>query len=175
MTAPLTVDVTVETAEWEALLPDAAALAEESATAAWRAAAPPSAGPAELSVLLADDAAVQRLNKAHRGQDKPTNVLSFPIGDTILPDGMPAMLGDVVLASGVVSREARTQGKTVMAHFRHLIVHGVLHLVGYDHVTDRDAETMEALEIDILGGLAVPDPYGFEKAANEDASPRQRR
>jgi probable rRNA maturation factor len=62
-----------------------------------------------------------------------------------------------------------------MAHFRHLIVHGVLHLVGYDHVTDRDAETMEALEIDILGGLAVPDPYGFEKAANEDASPRQRR
>lgn len=165
MTAPLTVDVTVEADAWNALLPGAAAIAEESAAAAWRAAAPPDARRSELSILLADDAAVQRLNKAHRGQDKPTNVLSFPIGDTISAEGMPAMLGDVVLASGVVSREATVQGKTVAAHFRHLVVHGVLHLVGYDHVADRDAETMEALEVEILEGLAVPNPYRFGEAA----------
>lgn len=165
MTAPLTVDVTVAADAWNALLPGAAAIAEESAAAAWRAVAPPAAGPAELSILLADDAAVQRLNKAHRGQDKPTNVLSFPIGDTIVPDGMPAMLGDVVLASGVVSREASVQGKAVAAHFRHLVVHGVLHLAGYDHVAEHDAATMEALEVAILEDLAVPNPYRLGEAA----------
>jgi len=159
MTAALAVDVTIEGADWPALLPDAAAIAEETAAAAWQAVADPAAGPAELSVLLADDATVQRLNLAHRGQDKPTNVLSFPIGDTISIEGAPTMLGDVVLASGVVAREAVEQGKPVAAHFRHLVVHGVLHLAGYDHIADGDAETMESLEVKILAALAVPNPY----------------
>jgi probable rRNA maturation factor len=165
MTAPLAVDVTIADTAWAALLPDAAAIAEETAAAAWRSVAGPAAGPAEISILLADDAAVQDLNRAHRGQDKPTNVLSFPIGDTVPVEGMPTMLGDVVLASGVVAREAVAQEKAVAAHFRHLLVHGVLHLAGYDHIADRDAETMESLEVEILAGLAVPNPYLPREAA----------
>jgi len=165
MTAALAVDVTIEGADWPVLLPDAAAIAEETATVAWRHVARPVAGPAELSILLADDATVRRLNRAHRGQDKPTNVLSFPIGDTISVAGVPIMLGDVVLASGVVAREAVEQGKTAIAHFRHLVVHGVLHLAGYDHIADGDAETMEALEVEILAALAVPNPYRLGEPA----------
>jgi probable rRNA maturation factor len=169
VTAPLAVDVTIEGADWPALLPDAAAIAEETAIAVWRSVAGAAAGPAELSILLADDAAVQRLNRVHRGQDTPTNVLSFPIGDTISVNGpvtgAPTMLGDVVLASGVVAREAVDQGKPVAAHFRHLVVHGVLHLTGYDHIADRDAETMESLEVEILAALAVPNPYRLGEPA----------
>jgi len=165
MTAALAVDVTIEGADWPVLLPDAAAIAEETATVAWRHVARPAAGPAELSILLADDATVRRLNRAHRGQDKPTNVLSFPIGDTISVAGVPIMLGDVVLASGVVAREAVEQGKTAIAHFRHLVVHGVLHLAGYDHIADGDAEIMEALEVEILAALAVPNPYRLGEPA----------
>jgi len=165
MTAALAVDVTIEGADWPVLLPDAAAIAEETAVVAWRHVARPAAGPAELSILLADDATVRRLNRAHRGQDKPTNVLSFPIGDTISVAGVPIMLGDVVLASGVVAREAVEQGKTAIAHFRHLVVHGVLHLAGYDHIADGDAEIMEALEVEILAALAVPNPYRLGEPA----------
>lgn len=165
MTAALAVDVTIEGAEWPALLPDAAAIAEETAAAAWRSVADPATGPAELGILLADDATVQRLNREHRGQDKPTNVLSFPIGETISVAGAPTMLGDVVLASGVVAREAVDQGKPIAAHFRHLVVHGVLHLAGYDHIADSDAETMESLEVKILAALAVPNPYRLGEPA----------
>jgi probable rRNA maturation factor len=165
MTVPLAVDVTIEGADWAALLPDAAALAEETAAAAWGSIAGPATGPSEVSILLADDATVRRLNRAHRGQDKPTNVLSFPVGATVSVEGMPRMLGDVVLASGVVAREAAAQDKPVAAHFRHLLVHGVLHLAGYDHIADGDAETMESLEVEILAGLAVPNPYRPGEAA----------
>jgi probable rRNA maturation factor len=165
MTAALAVDVTIEGADWPALLPDAAAIAEETAAAAWRSVAGPAAGPAEISILLADDATVQRLNRAHRGQDKPTNVLSFPIGDTISIQDAPTMLGDVVLASGVVAREAIDQGKPVAEHFRHLVVHGVLHLAGYDHIADGDAEKMESIEVEILAAFAVPNPYRLGEPA----------
>ncbi|MEM9682494.1 MAG: rRNA maturation RNase YbeY [Pseudomonadota bacterium] len=159
MTNGLTVDVTISDAAWTAQLPEAAAMAREASRAAWRAVAPAGADGAELSLLLADDAAVRDLNRAHRGQDRPTNVLSFSLGTPSSPDGVPTLLGDVVLASGVVSREAKDQGKPLAAHFRHLVVHGVLHLAGFDHETRPDADAMEALEVEILAGLGVSDPY----------------
>jgi len=114
--------------------------------------------PAVVSVILTDDAEQQRLNRDFRGKDAPTNVLSFPIGDAT-PDGGPTILGDVVLAFETVAREAAEQKKPLADHLRHLVVHGVLHLLGFDHETDAEAEVMEALEREILAGLGVPDPY----------------
>ena len=165
MTAPLTVDITIAAAEWQRLLPDAETVARLAAEAAWRS-LKPSSRAAELSILLADDATVRRLNMRHRSLDRPTNVLSFPLGMTAAPAGdLPMMLGDVVLAGGVVAREAETQGKAVGAHLSHLVVHGVLHLLGYDHETDPEAEAMEALEVKTLAGLGIPNPYGYREAA----------
>lgn len=165
MTGVLTVDVTIESPEWTSMLPDVEAAAREAAQVAWSEAPGGAVGPAEISILLADDATVRALNRRHRGQDTPTNVLSFPIGDADGGSAMPVMLGDVVLASGVVAREASVQGKPVDAHLRHLVVHGVLHLLGYDHETDPDAKSMESLEVEILEKLAVPNPYRYRGAA----------
>jgi probable rRNA maturation factor len=118
-------------------------------------------GPAELAVVLADDRLVRRLNREYRGQDAATNVLSFAGLDG--PDepgaGAPYLLGDVVLARETVVREAREQGKTPADHLAHLVVHGVLHLLGYDHQTAAQAETMENLERAALAELGVADPY----------------
>ncbi len=107
-----------------------------------------------FSVLLADDAALQALNRQWRGKDKPTNVLSFPA-----PDGA-GTLGDIAIAYETVAREAHEQGKTIADHATHLLVHGLLHLLGYDHEADSDAAEMEGLERDILARLDVSDPYG---------------
>ncbi|MCE9648172.1 MAG: rRNA maturation RNase YbeY [Parvibaculum sp.] len=127
------------------------------------------AGPAEeaeLCVVLADDAFVRTLNKAYRGKDQATNVLSFPTGDmpvAVGPEpltGMgPRLLGDVVLACETIAREAAEQGKSFPHHLSHLVVHGVLHLLGQDHEEDVEAEEMEALERDILEDLDIADPY----------------
>ena len=115
----------------------------------------------ELTIVLGDDARQQRLNRAYRGIDWPTNVLSFPAWDAAvpLPLGAPVLLGDVVLAFETVVREAQEQDKPFADHLQHLIVHGVLHLLGYDHRVEREAADMERLETDILAGLGVPDPY----------------
>lgn len=107
-----------------------------------------------LSLCLADDDAVRRLNAQFRGKDKPTNVLSFPA-----PPGFGSELGDVVLAFETVAREAAEQGKPFADHARHLIVHGILHLLGMDHEDGREAEAMEAKERAILARLGIPDPY----------------
>ena len=165
MTASLTVDVTVSAGAWQRLLPDAGAIARTAAEAAWRSlGATGPGGAAEVSILLADDETVQALNRRHRDVDRPTNVLSFAIGAA--PEGpLPRMLGDVVLADGVVVREAEAQGKSVSAHLSHLVVHGVLHLLGYDHEADPEAETMEALEVRALAGLGIADPYRCREAA----------
>jgi probable rRNA maturation factor len=165
MTAALTVDIAIADPEWTSILPGTESVVRETALAAWAGAPDVPAVPSEISILLADDATVQDLNREHRGKDQPTNVLSFPIGPGEDPAGAPVMLGDVVLASGVILREASAQGKTVAAHLRHLVVHGVLHLLGYDHETDPDAESMESLEVDILETLAVPNPYIYREAA----------
>lgn len=117
----------------------------------------------EVSVQLTDDAEVQELNRDYRGQDKPTNVLSFPMIDmSELADGQPEqLLGDVVLAYETVAAEAAAQGKSLRDHGLHLIVHGFLHLLGYDHENGAsDAEAMEALERRALAELNVADPYG---------------
>lgn len=123
---------------------------------------------AEVGVVLAGDPFVRRLNRDHRGQDKATNVLSFPLAGTraraAAAKDRPLLLGDVVLAYGTVSREARAEGKPFDRHAAHLLVHGTLHLLGYDHGRARAAAAMEAHEIRILAGLGVPDPYRAAEA-----------
>ncbi|MCW5771698.1 MAG: rRNA maturation RNase YbeY [Rhodospirillaceae bacterium] len=114
---------------------------------------------AEVSVVLADDAFVRKLNRDHRGKDKPTNVLSFPLGAAAPEKGAPLLLGDVVLAFRTVRREAAAEGKRFDRHAAHLLVHGTLHLLGFDHVRAAAAKVMEAHEVRILAGLGVPDPY----------------
>ena len=112
------------------------------------------ASASSLVILLTDDPAVRELNARFRGQDKPTNVLSFPAPET--PEGH---LGDIALAYGVCAREAETQGKRFADHLQHLVAHGVLHLLGYDHMTDPEAEVMEGLERVVLASLGIADPY----------------
>jgi len=110
-------------------------------------------GARSLNVALASDAAVRKLNAQHRRKDKPTNVLSYPSGEA-------AFLGDIVLARQTVLREAREQKKSPADHLVHLVVHGTLHLLGYDHETnEKDAERMEALERRVLAKLGIADPY----------------
>ncbi len=117
----------------------------------------------ELTVRIVDGAEAAELNRRYRGRSGPTNVLSFPF------DGMPGvdlpLLGDIVVCAPVVVREAREQGKPERAHWAHIVVHGVLHLLGYDHVEPEQARIMEGLEKQILGKLGIPDPYGDEQTA----------
>lgn len=110
-----------------------------------------------VTVLLTDDATVRDLNSRFRGKDYATNVLSFPA-----PENPERHLGDIALSYGVCAREAEEQGKPLAHHLQHLVAHGVLHLVGYDHEIDAEAEQMEGLERVILAGLGVPDPYAAE-------------
>lgn len=108
------------------------------------------------TILLAENMQVQELNRTYRGKDKPTNVLSFPDGDIV--KGI-RQLGDIVLAYETIADEAQAQGKTLKAHVSHLTIHGMLHLLGYDHETAREAKAMESLEITILGGMGIANPY----------------
>jgi probable rRNA maturation factor len=117
-------------------------------------------GDGEVSLLLADDAAVRALNREWRGIDKPTNVLSFSAAKQ--PPGSPPLLGDIAIAYETLAREAENEGKPFLHHLAHLAVHGYLHLMGYDHQADSEAEAMEALERDILRSLRIPDPYRAE-------------
>lgn len=116
----------------------------------------------EMTIALADDAEVRRLNRDYRGIDKPTNVLSFEGSDDRRrrAAGEPVILGDVILARETVATEAAAQGKNIADHARHLVVHGVLHLLGHDHKSDREAGAMEALEVALLAELGIADPYG---------------
>jgi probable rRNA maturation factor len=113
---------------------------------------------AELAIVLTDDSAIRQLNRLWRGVDAPTNVLSFPAAARQAEDE-PAHLGDIVLAYQTIAREARTEGKPFAHHVAHLAVHGYLHLIGFDHERDTDAEVMEQAERKILRRLSIPDPY----------------
>ena len=145
------IDVEIEAAEWTAALPDAEALV---LTAAEAALVQEGADGEGVVLLLTDDATVQDLNARFRGKDAATNVLSFPA-----PPNLERHLGDVALAYGVCAREAVEQGKPLAHHLQHLVAHGVLHLLGYDHMSDDEAEAMEGLERVVLAGIGVPDPY----------------
>lgn len=114
---------------------------------------------AEVALLLTDAASLRALNRDWRGQDKPTNVLAFPADAPALPGGPPRFLGDIAIAGEIVEAEAAAQGKGMAEHFSHLVVHGVLHLMGYDHETDAEAAIMEDLERRILDRLGIADPY----------------
>jgi probable rRNA maturation factor len=159
----MSIELTVLSPAWRHALPEAETLARRAAVAAL-AAVPvdrrPPAG-AELSLVLADDAVLRRLNRDYRGQDKPTNVLSFANQVAIRdPADLDSdILGDVVLARGTLCREAAEQGKDPADHLCHLVAHGVLHLLGYDHEIDSEAVEMEGLEAAILARLGIADPY----------------
>lgn len=109
---------------------------------------------ADVTILLADDETVADLNQRFRGREGPTNVLSFPAPEMVRP-----MIGDLALAYGVCAREADAQAKSLADHLSHLVVHGVLHLMGRDHMNDAEADAMEAEEREILAGLGIADPY----------------
>ncbi|THB73680.1 MAG: rRNA maturation RNase YbeY [Gammaproteobacteria bacterium] len=118
----------------------------------------------ELSIRVVDEDEITQLNKEYRNKNKPTNVLSFPfafeeeIGGCGIELEVP-LLGDIIICAQVVAAEAKEQGKEELAHWAHMVVHGTLHLLGYDHVDDTHAEEMEALEIEIITGLGFPNPY----------------
>ncbi|MFO7481858.1 rRNA maturation RNase YbeY [Oceanibaculum nanhaiense] len=166
--AALEVAVDVADPAWQAAVPGLEGLVERAALAALAEADTPD-GPAELAVRLTDDAELQALNRQYCGKDRPTNVLSFPgDADDALP-GEPTPLGDLALAYGTVAREASEQGKSLADHLSHLIVHGTLHVLGYDHETEAEAAEMEALEVRILSGFGISDPYLLGPAAQAGA------
>jgi probable rRNA maturation factor len=154
----LTVDIEIEDEAWTRAEPEAEALV-------WRAAQAVLDAHEDIEgqgivILLADDDSVQVLNRDFRQKDYATNVLSFPS-----PPNPEGQIGDIVLAFGVCAREAAEQGKPLAHHLQHLVAHGVLHLLGYDHQDDAEAQAMEAFEREILADLDIPDPYA------EPASP----
>lgn len=149
-------EIMVETGDW----PDEAALqrlAEEALAAA--AAQIETLPGTAVTLVFTDDESIRRLNARFRGRDKATNVLSFPALSGTVPPDEPAPLGDIVLAGETVAREAAAQGNSFEHHLIHLIVHGFLHLLGYDHEAEDEAEEMEDLERRILASLAIADPY----------------
>ena len=140
--------------EAEAVIRRAIAAAAEIANA--------DVGEAELAVMLTDDAGIRTLNSNWRGVDKPTNVLSFPAlppAGPRGPDDAPRMLGDIAIAYETTRKEADDEQKPFDHHLSHLAIHGFLHLIGYDHENDDDAETMETLEQEVLAQLGIPNPY----------------
>ncbi|OBY53972.1 rRNA maturation RNase YbeY [Aggregatibacter aphrophilus] len=142
--------------EQESGLPTAEQI-EQWATAAVQ----PQSDEVEMTVRIVDEAESHALNLNYRGKDRPTNVLSFPFE---CPDEVELpLLGDLVICRQVVEREAQEQDKSLMAHWAHMVVHGSLHLLGYDHIEDDEAEEMESLETQIMTGLGFADPYLSEK------------
>jgi len=153
------IEVEIEDPAWSVALPTAAAIVMRAGEAALNAVAPTDLDEPVIVVLLTDDAVVADLNQRFRDRAGPTNVLSFPA-----PPNPEGQIGDIALAFGVCADEAALQGKSLEHHLTHLTVHGVLHLLGYDHGTDDEAEAMEALERSILETLGVSDPYAAERA-----------
>ena len=166
----IVIDISIDDDGWNNELPGAADIATAAINAAWDMARKKSLldgglknRTAEVSLLLLGDERQQTLNRDYLGKDKPTNVLSFPsdmLGDESLPAGAPLLLGDIAIALQITAAEARDEKKTLANHFSHLTVHGMLHLLGFDHIEATEAETMENLETEILQELGIENPYG---------------
>lgn len=153
------IDIEIEDPAWSHALPDAEVLVQTAAAATLAK----EGAVGGVSILLADDAALAELNQQFRHKPGPTNVLSFPAAPN--PEDH---LGDVAVAFGVCAREAAEQGKTLAAHLQHLIAHGVLHLLGYDHMDEDEAHIMEGLERTVLAGLGIADPYVTDGEGEHD-------
>lgn len=164
---PPRIDVAIGDAAWLAALPGAAACCRRAAGAALAEAAPPGPGArrAEVSILLANDRAVGALNRRYRGRNGATNVLAFPGAAPVVAGGAPQLLGDIVLARETIVAEAHAGALALADHVSHLVVHGALHLLGYDHVEEDAAAEMQAAEARALRRVGVADPY----RAREDA------
>lgn len=147
------IEIEIEDLDWTQAQPDAERLTRAAAEAAL-ARSEVAGDRDDLVVLLTDDETVHALNRQFRGRNQPTNVLSFPASSTAR-----AHLGDIALAYGVCAGEAQAQGKSLAAHLQHLVVHGVLHLLGHDHQDAAEAEAMEAIERQVMSVLGLPDPY----------------
>lgn len=171
------IDIRIASSAWRAALPNPGAAIRRAVLAALKAELPvPAKGkPARtgLSILLTDDAEMRKLNAGWRAKDKPTNVLSFPAESAIDPAKPPAYLGDIALGLATCKREAREQKKVFADHVAHLTVHGVLHLLGYDHMDDDQAEAMEPLETAILATMGIADPYKI--APSKPARPKAKK
>ncbi len=180
MNAAADIACTLDCERWLTDLPEAEAICRRAAAAALGAAARAEHGAAddgaigagEIGVVLADDDLVRELNRRYRGIDRATNVLAFAMSEAGMapgdgPFGPPSLLGDVVVALESTAREAAEQNKRLGDHLSHLVVHGTLHLLGYDHEMEEEASRMERLETEALAGLGVADPYA---AKSEPAS-----
>jgi len=159
------VEVEIEAAAWSAALPNAENLVRQATQVALGG-----RRDGAVAILLTDDDAVRDLNARFRGVDAPTNVLAFPAGPNAEAAPGYMHLGDIALAFGVCEYEALDQGKALADHLRHLVVHGVLHLLGYDHQDDAQATAMESRERELLADLGVPDPYARERATDAGAN-----
>jgi len=160
------IDIRIAVPGWRTAMPNPNAAIKKAVQAALGNELPARAV-TSLCILLTDDAEMRKLNAGWRAKDKPTNVLSFPAENAVDPARPPEFLGDVALALSTCKREAREQGKAFADHVAHLTVHGVLHLLGYDHMDDEQAEAMEPLETSILARMGIADPYAapVKKAA----------
>ncbi|MHC3939092.1 Endoribonuclease YbeY [Paenochrobactrum sp. BZR 201-1] len=159
------IDILIEAEGWpeeDALLQ----VAQKAVDTAWKSLFTDD-GQSELSLVFTDDASIQELNAQWRNKDKATNVLSFPAFPVKAGAKPGPMLGDIVIARETVMREAQEEDKLFEHHLNHMIVHGFLHLLGYDHEDDLDAEIMEQWERDILAALAIPDPYSQTLSPNK--------
>ena len=164
MPGAVTIDIAALAGDWESTALPLDDIINNAVPATIMAADAPSeiaSREIEVSVVLTDDASVQVLNREYRGKDKPTNVLSFAAldGDDPLPPEGPVHIGDIILALETLRREAEDLGKPLQDHFTHLLIHGTLHLLGYDHENDDDANIMESLEISILSTFGIENPY----------------
>ena len=160
----LNVQLRIDVGQWKDSLPDIRHLVRKAASQAWKKGNKGDfelpVKQAEVSILLTDDATVHSLNKEYRGVDRPTNVLSFAaLDDEDEPIVEPLLLGDIVVAFETMKREAEEQGCSLADHVFHLVVHGMLHLIGYDHIAEDEAAEMEALEIEILAENGIGNPY----------------
>jgi probable rRNA maturation factor len=160
MAKRLEIDVSIADTGWTAALGDVLETCRTAANAAFDIAARQELENAEVSILLTDDIQMRDLNRDYRGKDKPTNVLSFANLDEgeVFAAG-PVLLGDIAIALGITTGEAKNEGKSFGDHLSHLVIHGMLHLLGFDHEGRADAELMESLEIKALAGLGIADPY----------------